>query len=880
MNINRNMIFKNIGFCLRGIIPLITLLTPQAATGIDETMPVPDSIPAEVIADWESQDGTAGHSTKAEYYKDIDDIAKTLASGYAMQLTNDSTKASYYKACHLRRASRIKPYSGKLQRILYARHYDLGGSGAGFLELNDTAAMPEGYSPGGALLLLNFQNCYPKPTTLLSDTNGCIKDPCVSFSGNKAVFAWDKDGTGFHIYEIVIGVPDSIRQLTNDTLDRAVSDFEPCYLPNGDILFNSTRCMGMIPSNGRASTNLYMINKDGKYLRRIGYDLANTFYPTIMSDAALLYSRWEYNDRNNASCFGLFQMNIDGTHQVEFFGNQLSWPVSIYQGREIPDASKKVIAIIGGKVGPYNGDLVIIDPLVDRNAAAAVKLIAPKRSNPINPDPAKGIPDSARHFQTPYPLDENWFLISYRQNVTSDKFKIYMMHVSGKRELLAWDSRQSVSQQQPLSPRSFQIPAYLIDYRTPMATIKLLNPYYGIAMDTTVKQGSIKKIRVIALDYRVAPAVGKTGSEDLYALTPVARWKGSWNAKRIVGDGILKSDGSANFFVPSRTPLCFQLIDSNGCLIQTMRSWTTLQPGEKFECYGCHENKNESPQPIRPLALKTIPLDSFYGSANVYLSYSKHIQPILTAKCTPCHIDGDSGGINLKDEKIWTGDLTDPFNKNAERYWCKSYLTLTDSAKNLVSYIDAFSPAEGLRPKTVGSGKSKLITRLREGMHGATLSDTDMVKLCAWIDLGIPHSGTYTDDMKEEHATIYNARLKIRQDLAAIEDANIASFVNDSQYQWYTSVRENPNNRFSGANRAMLKVWFSSLAHRLSVRIPSEGTLSLIDLRGRRIMTANVSGDEFKCRPERSFFLRAPAGLYIVKFRGRNGSVERTVPIF
>ncbi len=875
MNAKNTRLSKRLARYVRGVLPFVTLMAAQAATGIDDSMP--DMIPPEIIADWEALDTAAGHTTKAQIYKDIDNIVKTLNPPYSQLITNDSTKTSYYKACHYRRVARIKPYSEKIQQLIFARHYDISGTGAGY-QSADSA--PDGYAPGGAIMLLSFKNFYPAPKELISDPAGCIKDPCVSMSGNRIAFAWDKDKTGFHIFEICTDKPDSIRQLTFSPTGFPVSDFEPCYLPNGDIVFNSTRCFTQVPSTSKAATNLYVMNKDGKYLRRFCFDMANTFYPTIMSDAAVLYSRWEFNDRSNSNCFGLFRLKPDGTRQIEFFGNQTAWPSAILQAREIPNSSQKVIAIIGNKTGPYCGDLAIIDPLVDRNKASAVTLIAPKRPNPTGADLAKGIADSALHFQTPYPLDNLWFLISYRKNPATDKFRIFLMHTSGKRELIAWDANQSLSQEQSISPQTIKIPSYDVNYKKTTANIKLLNAYFGLAMDTTVKakDSVIKKIRVVALDYRVAPALGKTGPDNNYAVTPVARWKGSWNAKRIVGEGAVAWDGSANFNVPARTPLYFQLLDSLGSVIQTMRSWAMLQPGEKFECYGCHEDKNASPTAIRPVTLNPLDLDSFYGMKDEYLSYAKHIQPILTAKCTPCHITADSGGLSLKDEKVWTGDLTDPFNKNAERFWCKSYLTLTDSAKGYVNYVSAYSSADIQKPGTFGSGKSKLITRLRQGMHGATLTKAEMAKLCAWIDLGIPHSGKYTDDMKPEQAAQYDARMKIRSTLDSLEQLNIDMFVSDSQYKGYVGIGDIPDSRPSVAAKR-INVRFSRAGRMLLVRVPSEGTVSLVDLRGRRVMTATVSREEFLSRPERKFFMAAPAGLYILKFRGNKTTAEAAVPI-
>ena len=62
--------------------------------------------------------------------------------------------------------------------------------------------------------------------------------------------------------------------------------------------------------------------------------------------------------------------------------------------------------------------------------------------------------------------------------------------------------------------------------------------------------------------------------------------------KRILGEAKIYEDGSACFRVPAKTPVYFQIVNQDGHVIQTMRSWSTLQPGETFSCVGCHEDKN------------------------------------------------------------------------------------------------------------------------------------------------------------------------------------------------------------------------------------------------------------------------------------------------
>ncbi len=109
---------------------------------------------------------------------------------------------------------------------------------------------------------------------------------------------------------------------------------------------------------------------------------------------------------------------------------------------------------------------------------------------------------------------------------------------------------------------------------------------------------------------------------------------GALEPKIILGESKVYDDGSAACKIPARKPFYFQLIDTNDCVAQTMRSWTVLQPGEDLSCTGCHESKLESsPAFPQPTALKhdVTDLDPFWGPSRGF-SFLKDIQPILDAQ--------------------------------------------------------------------------------------------------------------------------------------------------------------------------------------------------------------------------------------------------------
>ncbi|MBN2036690.1 MAG: hypothetical protein JW768_08125 [Chitinispirillaceae bacterium] len=859
------------------------------AAPLDETMP--SSIPDAVISDWELQDNIAS----AGYSQATQNIISQLPPRYASKAVRGSTKDAYYEACHLRRVARMEPYAPQLQKVLYARHYDLGGAIIGFIEdVSDNYSSPvqgakfnfpamstgSNWTRGGALLLLEMGDYYGSSRTLVSETNGVIRDPCINYSATKVAYACSKDrSNGYKIYELDLAT-NAVTPLTTAPTGLRVSDFEPCYLPNGDILFNSTRCYGQVDCNFNMTCNLFIMNHQGKYLRRIGYDQVHTFSPTMMSDGKVLYTRWEYNDRNVSNVFGIFVMNIDGCRQTEYFGNQTSWPATFQQAREIPGSNGMVMATIGGHMGPYCGDLCIVDPNISRNGTSAVQLIAPKRAS--SPDfSMDGVAPEKKLFQNPYPIDAKWFLISYRPTV-NDKFGIYFMDVDGNRELLATDASMSVSQPLPLVARPLPpIPTYQADYTKTSGEITMTNAYYGLGTGSTVRAGTIKKVRVIALEYRINPWFGNVGAS-AYTCTPVARWMGSWEAKRIVGEMTVESDGSAAFIVPARVPIYLQLIDADGCAIQSMRSWMTLQPGEKFSCYGCHEDKNVSPPPVpNPIASTPIPLEPFFGINDDYLSFPKYIQPILDAKCISCHTAGHQSGLDLSGNKFWTGDLTnDADNVTACKYWSTAYYNL--SQNKYVNYITVMDQAPGRRPNSVGAVRSPLISRLKSGHSNANLTAEEMGKICAWIDLCIPYSGHYSEGMKPTDSVAYVTRVQqTRGKHEDVELANIQEFIAAGGYGAY--VKAIPRGKRPGGSAfsrmARLKVRFSASGRKLTVQVPCEGNLFLMNVLGRRILARTIDREAVGSVSSISLPEKMPGGVYIIEFTGTNVTEHYSITV-
>ncbi len=594
-----------------------------------------------VALDWLRQDGgldsTRWLDPATAAAADQELCAKVAAAG-------DASLARYGTACQARRAARLRPLLARYRTLVFAMHGPLGGSHYAYTEAQTDAQAERNFVPGARLCRLDLGAAEPVIETLLDSPQGSIRDADVSYDGRRVLFAWKQSDRGddYHLYEWDAATR-QVRQLTNGA---GVADYEGAYLPDGGIVFNSTRCVQTVDCWWTEVSNLYACGPHGDGIRRLTYDQVHDNYPAVTPDGRVIYTRWDYNDRGQLFPQGLFQMNGDGTGQTAAYGNNSWFPTTIAHARGIP-GSARFVAVATGHHSYQPGKLVVIDPSRGREENAGVQLIAPERPTPADRIDAYG--QQGDLFAYPYPLSDDLFLVTYSPTGYRDRrgrgwdtsFGLYLMDRAGHRELLAADAKLSCGRAVPLAPRPAVAAVGRVDPRQTEGTYYIQDVYLGPGL-TGVPRGTIKKVRVIGLDFRAA-GIGANGNSGpaggALVSTPVSVSNGCWDPKVLLGDATVQADGSAFFKVPARTPVYFQALDDQGRAVQTMRSWSTLQPGESQSCIGCHESKNETP-PARTtsLALRAgaQALEPIGGPPRGF-SFAREIQPILDRHCIRCH---------------------------------------------------------------------------------------------------------------------------------------------------------------------------------------------------------------------------------------------------
>ncbi len=696
-------------------------------------------------------------------------------------------RALFLEVCLARREARLRPHRRALGQLVFTKHHDIGGQHYAYTDdvsdspYNDNNPFPH----GGALCLwrLDEGKLFGRQAVLVAEPDGLVRDPEVSFDGRRVLFARRTSMTDddYHVYEMTLA-DRTVRQITHG---QGVSDIEPCYLPDGDILFVSTRCQQIVDCWWADVGNLYRCGPDGRFLRRLGFDQVHTNYPKMLDDGRVVYTRWDYNDRGQLFPQPLFQMNPDGTGQTEFYGNNSWFPTTVLHARGIP-GTQKVLCVLSGHHTYQKGKLAIIDPALGRQENLGVQLVAPvRKTDAVRVDMygAKG-----HQFQYPFPLNEREYLVTFSvvgskigRAAAEEPFGVYYMAIDGRRELLVADPTISCNQPMPTAARKRpHRRATAVDYRDGKGAYYVHDVYRGPGL-AGIARGTIRRIRVVALEFR-AGGVGSNQNRGpgggALVSTPISI-NGSWDVKRVLGTAPVYPDGSAAFEVPARTALYFQLLDEHDQVVQTMRSWSTLQPGESFSCVGCHESKNTTPPAdadgAMALVRGAVALEPEHGTPDGFgFSFPKLVQPILDRHCVSCH---NRGNVAAKEVPMsLEGTLN--WDETARKSWSDAYRSLADVKRN--DWPNPQSVPTMLPPYFAGSVKSPFMRRLREGHNDVRLSADELARLACWIDLGIPYSGSYTEGMKPEDAAAYE-KWQLRRDAHSAEEVrNVEALLDES----------------------------------------------------------------------------------------------------
>ncbi len=630
---------------------------------------------------------------------------------------------------------------------------------------------------GGRLLVLDGLRPDGAVRQLAPEKPGSFWRPELSFDAKKVLFCFKPhDQKSFHLYEMNLDPSPplgaggtGLKQLTDSEYD----DIDPLYLPDGHILFTSTRGNTYVRCGPYIySYVLARCDADGRNVYLISMNSEPDFVPALMNDGRVVYSRWEYSDKDQNRVQGLWTTRQDGTQTAVLWGNQSVWPDHLAEPRPLPGSGRVLFTSVGHHDW-FHGAIGIVDPRQGFNFPRGLTRVtfdlpwAEVGSSPADRPESPRYHSSGRFngYMAPYPISEEDFLVSARG--AADKFRLYLMDVHGNRELI-YEGAHNAWYATPVRPRP--VPPQQPDMVTWPGTGKERKPVQpGVFYSGDVCQGVpdlprelVKYVRVFQQDAKTYSTWNKVFVFSGPAVSAVQ----TEAVKRIVTTAPVEPDGSVYFVAPAGVALFLQLLDGHYRALHTMRSFTGVLPGERRACVGCHSMHSAAPPAQPGLAARRAPTPLSpppWGAETI--GYERFVQPVLDRHCGKCH-QGDGAGR----KKL---DLTLRPATGAFALFKEPYLTLIGSAAWPVAVPNPGQPGYGiagaipvyglkpddvypndpatdgpstihrsLRPLRYLSARSPLIELAMSGKHHDVKVDpAGLLRLIAWVDANCPYLG-------------------------------------------------------------------------------------------------------------------------------------------
>ncbi|MGQ9732867.1 MAG: HzsA-related protein [Candidatus Zipacnadales bacterium] len=622
--------------------------------------------------------------------------------------------------------------------------------------------------PGGRLLVL--KGLHPggelrKLAPLGDDSPASFWRPDLSFDARRVLFCMKPAGAkSFHLYEIGLDGK-GLRQLTNSDYD----DLDPIYLPDGHLMFSTTRCNTYIRC--MPYTYAYVLARckaNGSEIYIISQGNEPDWLPTLLHDGRVIYTRWEYTDKALWRIQSLWTTNPDGTGTATFWGNQSVWPDMLIEPRPIPGSSR-VMFTGAAHHDWFAGSVGIIDPSKGFNFPDGLtKVTADVPWPECGPPPLDPLEADDYHrsgpltaYKSPYPLSEEDFLVSARAGSVPTNgdgtFRLYLMDVHGNRELI-YEGTHNILYAIPIRARS-RPPVRPDQVRWPGTGANHRPTAPGLFYSSDVYEGvpdlprsMAKYLRVIQMDSRTYSTWVRDAMPHQHQ-GPTVSLLQSDGVKRVLGTVPVAEDGSVMFEAPPGVALHFQLLDEKYRALQTMRSFTGLMPGEQRGCVGCHESHSVSPVNRKGTALQQPPaqLTPPPWGAETSLGYERLIHPLLQRYCGQCHM-GDGSAREKFDLTLRPGQgiFKEPYVTlvGGSVYHAERTLKPPESlaaCPPVESYPIAGVPeaVQTFRPLQYLSYASKLVNHYAaSGEHyGVKMSGDDLQLLIAWVDAICPYRG-------------------------------------------------------------------------------------------------------------------------------------------
>lgn len=417
-----------------------------------------------------------------------------------------------------------------------------------------------------------------EPRVLLDAGTGLIGSPSVSWDGSEVLFSMARAGDKrFHIWRIAADGSD-LTQLT----DGLWHDYDPAELPDGRIVFSSTRLGCREEYHANTARSLFTLDRATGVVRPLTQHIVADVDPEVLADGRVAFVRQDnFLERAKVET-QIHCVYPDGTRGVTLLGadrgaatldrayaaeEDMAWLRALGFGSPaaLPDGGVAAISHLG---------LTVTGPSLQSGEKHALAC-------DVQPFDLAPTPDG-------------------RLLASTTRGDLTLLDLAtGKATRIREGGPDRAHSPAWLGPRPR--PRVLPGGITPAAEE---NQQPGVLLCQ-----SVFETRQRNADWRRVVAVRVIAGEPTTIRAAHHQYGHVGTVGMELGTVPLAPDGSFQVRVPSDRPLFLQAVDAEGRAVVSEMSWTYVRPGETRSCVGCHAPSGRPPLGSLPLASARPPVD-------------------------------------------------------------------------------------------------------------------------------------------------------------------------------------------------------------------------------------------------------------------------------
>lgn len=534
------------------------------------------------------------------------------------------------------------------------------------IELLDPAA----FNPGARLYLKDRATATAPSLSITDDlfeddAPYDVKDLSAHPDGDRLLFALrapelegvdEREQPTWNIWEYDLRTDHLRRVIDSDIRAEAGHDVSPRYLPDGRIVFTSTRQTrsrallldddkpqfdALVENANEPAFLLHVMEEDGTDIQQITYNQSHDLQPSVLQNGRILFTRWDGFNRDNLS---LYTVNPDGTELSFHYGyhslNGEQAP-TLFRPEQMPDG--RILAIYKPRDQLLGGDMLVIDSAnYSENEVDLAGFAGGPAQDSLSVLPARidGELSPNGHYSSAYPLHDgsDRLLVSWspcRLELMDEQrlvpctddalsqtdnllpapplYSLWVYNLANQTQQPLVVAREGFLYTEALALEPVPIPVHReplpVDDRLAAQGVGALHIHSvydldgadsserGIARlaDPAQTAATERSARFL----RLLKAVSTPEREVLNGQDDAIfgnRFNQNRGLLEILGYAPIEPDGSVMVRVPADRAVTFDIVDAQGARIGPRHlNWLQVRPGEVRHCQGCHSADSELP---------------------------------------------------------------------------------------------------------------------------------------------------------------------------------------------------------------------------------------------------------------------------------------------